>query len=66
MLVEVDVPLGLGANAVSMAVAELGAGEVPLCLAAPAYLTPPSSMLRPFLVRPFYTYYIHIQRTHST
>jgi hypothetical protein len=44
---EVEVPLGSGAAAVPMAVAEPGAGEVPMRPTAPASLTPPSSMLCP-------------------
>jgi hypothetical protein len=56
---EVEVPLGVGAAAVPMAVAEPGGGEVLLRPTAPPSLTPPSSMLRPFLARPFPMYCIH-------
>jgi hypothetical protein len=63
---EVEVPLVLGAAAVSMAVAEPGGGEVLLRSTAPPSPTPPSSMLHPFLARPFPTYCIHKRRTNPT
>jgi hypothetical protein len=66
ILAEVAVPLGPGAATVSMAAAEPGGGEVLLRPTAPPSLTPPSSMLHPFLARPFPTYCIHKQRTNPT
>jgi hypothetical protein len=64
--VEVEVPLGSGAAVVPMAAAEPGGGEVLLRPIAPPSLTPPSSMLHPFLSWPFPTYCIHKQRTNPT
>jgi hypothetical protein len=57
--VEVEVPLGSGAVAVPMAAAAPGGGEVLFHPTAPPSPTPPSSMLCPFLARPFPTYCIH-------
>jgi hypothetical protein len=52
----VEVPLGPSVAAVPMAVAEPGGGEVLLRPTAPPSPTPISSMLHPFLARPFLTY----------
>jgi hypothetical protein len=64
--VEVEVPLGPGVVAVPMAAAEPDGGEVLLRLTAPPSPTPPSSMLRPFLARPFPINCIQKQRTNPT
>jgi hypothetical protein len=61
---EVEVPLGPGAAVVPMEAAEPGAGEMLLRPTAPPSLTPPSSILRPFLARPFLC--IHKRRTNPT
>jgi hypothetical protein len=66
ILAEVEVPLGPGAAAVPMAAAEPGGGEVLLRPTAPPSPAPPSSMLHPFLTRPFPTYCIHKQRINPT
>jgi hypothetical protein len=63
---EVDVPLRTGVAAVPMEVAEVGGGEVLLHPTLPPSLTPPSSMLCPFLARPLPTYCIHKRRTNPT
>ena len=60
---EVEVPSPPSAIEVPMPVAEPGAGEVPLGSVAPTSLTPPSSMLRPFLARPFSTAYTNVEQT---
>jgi hypothetical protein len=57
--VEVEVPLGPSAAVVPLVAAESGGGEAVLRPTAPPSPTPPSSMLRPFLARPFPVYCIH-------